>query len=185
MNKWGVSLIIVALVLSGVSFYRSFNHVKTAYVRSAELVYSFDGMKESQQLFKGKKERTQSNVDTLKIELERAYNAYVKKSGSLSEKQKKEHQQLLERQQQNYLQYAQAISEKEQKEETEMTQAVLNQINSFVEQYAKEKGYDIVFGTTNSGNILYAKESLDITKEVLKALNENYRSVEKNEDVKE
>jgi len=68
--------------------------------------------------------------------------------------------------------------EKEKKDETEMTQSVLNQVNSFVEQYGKEKGYDIVFGTTNSGNLLYAKESMDITKEVLEALNANYSSGE-------
>jgi outer membrane protein len=55
-----------------------------------------------------------------------------------------------------------------------MTEGVLNQVNSFIEEYSKNKGYDLVIGTTTSGNLLYAREYMDITDEVLKALNENY-----------
>ena len=171
-------LLIVALVISGIALYKAIYPIKVAYIRSGELIFSYQGMKEAQKLLKEKTEKSQANVDTLRLELERTYNTYVKRSGSLSAKEKKEQQELLQRQQQNYMQYEQAMKEKEKKDETEMTQSVLNQVNSFVEQYGKEKGYDIVFGTTNSGNLLYAKESMDITKEVLEALNANYSSGE-------
>lgn len=171
-------LLVVAIVISGIALYKAVYPIKVAYIRSGELIYSYEGMKESQKLLKEKTEKSQANVDTLRMELERAYNGYVKKSAALSAKEKKEHQELLQRQQQNYLQYEQAMKEKEKKEETEMMQSVLNQVNSFVEQYGKEKGYDIVFGTTNSGNLLYATDRMDITKEVLEALNANYSSGE-------
>lgn len=180
MNKTVYSILIIAIVISGIALYKAMHPLKIAYIRSAELIYSYDGMKESQKLFQTKKESGQANVDTLRIELERAFSAYTKDVSSLSAKDKKERQELLQHQEQNYLQYAQAMKEKEKKDENEMTQAVLNQVNSFTEQYAKANGFDIVLGTTNSGNLLYANESMDITKVVLEALNASYRNGSKN-----
>jgi outer membrane protein len=54
-------------------------------------------------------------------------------------------------------------------------QEVLNQVNSYVKEYAKKHNYDIVYGTTMDGNILYGKEQYDITDDVLEYLNKQYR----------
>jgi outer membrane protein len=43
-----------------------------------------------------------------------------------------------------------------------------------VEEYGKENGYDLILGTTTSGNILYGTEKKDITEQVLNALNNAY-----------
>lgn len=176
MNKPIYILVTVAVLLSGVALYKSMNQKKIAFIRSSELIYSYEGMKESQQLFQSKKTKYQANVDTLRLELERAFNRYTKEVVTLKDKDKNERRELLKVQEQNYHRYAQSIKENEQKEETQMTEGVLNQVNSFIEQYSKEHRYDIVLGTTNSGSLLYANDVMDITKEVLEALNANYKS---------
>ena len=56
-----------------------------------------------------------------------------------------------------------------------MMEGVLNQVNSFVQDYGRKKGYDVIFGTTLSGNILYGKEVIDITNEVVEGLNQTYK----------
>ncbi len=176
MNKLLIALTTLAILISGLAFYQSSRSPKVAYIRSADMIYSYDGMKEAQKNFQDKMQAWQSNVDTLRLELERNFGKYNNEIGRLSMKEKAERQELLNRQQKNYTQYTQAISQKSKTEEQKMTEGVLNQVNSFVEEYSKAKGYDLVIGTTTSGNLLYAKEYMDITDEVLKALNENYHS---------
>ena len=60
-------------------------------------------------------------------------------------------------------------------EHEQLLTGVLNQINAFAEIYAKDKGYDLVIGTTNSGNLLYGISDLDVTEDFIKNLNIYYK----------
>ena len=53
----------------------------------------------------------------------------------------------------------------------------------FYEEYGKEKGYDYIYGSGDAApSILYAKENYDITKEVIKMVNDKYKSEGKKEE---
>ncbi len=51
----------------------------------------------------------------------------------------------------------------------------LEQINSFVAEYARTNNISIVLGSNTMGNVMYGDERLDITEEVLQGLNKEYR----------
>lgn len=149
--------------------------VKVAYVRSQDLVYGYMGMKEVQNKFDTQKQLWQSNLDTLKIDFQRSLSKYQEEYKQLPEEERKAKEQMLRAQENNVVQYNDAIAAKYKEEEDKMLQGVLNQVNSFVEKYGKEKGYDIILGTTLSGSILYGENTIDITEEVLAELNKNYQ----------
>jgi outer membrane protein len=71
--------------------------------------------------------------------------------------------------------YQQAMNTQAQQEDQKMTGEVLTQINAYLKKYGKAHGYKIVMAATEYGNIAYADESLDITADVLKGLNEEYQ----------
>ena len=50
--------------------------------------------------------------------------------------------------------------------------------------YGKEKGYSYIYGTGDAATVLYAEDKYDITKEVVKALNDKYKATSKT-DAKE
>ena len=77
----------------------------------------------------------------------------------------------------NLQQYSKRIEQLMQGEDAQMTEEVLGQINGFVETYGRENGYDLILGTTQTGNLLYGREALDITEELLEALNRDYNPV--------
>jgi outer membrane protein len=54
---------------------------------------------------------------------------------------------------------------------------ITNDITTYFKSYSKDKGIDFIlaYGTSAGGTVLYANDSLDITRDVLTALNENYR----------
>ena len=91
--------------------------------------------------------------------------------------------ELQKREQQ--LSYAQqALAQQLQQEGgTEMDSLVAN-VKKFIKAYGKEKGYDYIYGTGEAATILYAEENYDITKEIIKLLNEKYKAQLKKKKLK-
>jgi outer membrane protein len=52
-------------------------------------------------------------------------------------------------------------------------------LDDYLEKIAKEKGYSLILKKGSLGGVMYGTESLDITMETVKALNEDYKSSEK------
>ena len=159
--KSNLGIILATLLALGALAYAHFSQPKIAYVRSEKLVNEYAGMKEARQLWQQKQLQWQANLDTLKAD-------YRKKEKANAPKE--ELQVLM----QNIQQYASATEQMAVEEDRKKTEAVLEQINVFVENYGKEHGYDLILGTTASGNILYGTAGMDITEELLAALNRNY-----------
>lgn len=52
---------------------------------------------------------------------------------------------------------------------------ILTQMNQYVKDYGKEKGYDIIIGSQGDGTVMHASEDLNITKEVIAYINHKYK----------
>ncbi|MEM8566150.1 MAG: OmpH family outer membrane protein [Bacteroidota bacterium] len=152
-----------------------FNQKKIAFVRSQDIIYKYEGTVEAMAKFNNQKQQWQANVDTLKFDFQRAVNRYNQEYAALSVSERQQREEGLSQQERQFQNYAGAINDKIQAADEEMMQASLNQINAFVEEYSQSHGYDIILGTTLSGSVLYGDEGLDITDELLEALNKNYR----------
>jgi len=61
---------------------------------------------------------------------------------------------------------------------------LVKNVKKFIKDYGKEKGYDYIYGTGEAASILYAKDNYDITKEIVKLLNDKYKSADKKTDEK-
>lgn len=172
--KFGILIIISCCIITLFIFHFT-NRVKIAFVRSNEIVYGYEGMKEAHALQESKTREFSSNIDTLQLDLQRSINVYNQEYSKLNKEERAEKEKMIIIQQDNLKQYQQNAKNAIDKADLELTQGVLNQINSFIEKYAKENGYNLILGTTTSGNILYGEEYMDITDDVLKVLNENYK----------
>ncbi len=60
--------------------------------------------------------------------------------------------------------------------------SMITKVKDFVKDYGEENDYTYIFGSNESANIIYAKEGLDITQEILEELNES-RGVAKEDAV--
>lgn len=56
---------------------------------------------------------------------------------------------------------------------------ILNQLNQYVKDYAKEEGYDIIYSADGSGAIMAASDDMDITDKIVAYLNERYKGMSK------
>lgn len=151
---------------------------RVAYVRSEELVYGYFGMKEAMTEFGNTRKVQQANIDTLTLDLQRgmALRNELQAAGRIQELE--EHQQLLQKQYNDLEQFRKATEERAAAEEQRILGSVLGQINTFVEKYAQERGYDVVLGTTASGSLLYGNGAYDITDELMVALNKDHEGIQ-------
>lgn len=53
-------------------------------------------------------------------------------------------------------------------------QQLLQEVNAYLKEYGKAHGYDFIFGATESGNIVYANQTKDLTADVLRELNQTF-----------
>jgi outer membrane protein len=167
----GLLVPLTVLVSYAVNFYLT---PKVGYVISSRLVEEYVGMKEAQNLFQKKSSGLQANMDTLRFDFQKAVSDYQMQMPSLSQTSRRDREETLEQMKKNLQQYVVVIREQVKSEDEKITQGVLNQINSFVKLYADQEGYDIILGTTHAGSLLYGKDKLDVTDEILKELNKMY-----------
>ena len=102
------------------------------------------------------------------------FEDYKKNGKTLSKAKKQEVEKGLQAKQKQLNDYQQSISQQAQEEDQKLTQGVLNQVNSYIEEYGKENGYKIIFGANGSGTIFYGTEAINITNKVLLNLNKEY-----------
>lgn len=148
---------------------------RVAYVRSQNLLYGYSGMKEAMSSFQARNASWQANADTLRADLERGIAGLqqMETQGGNARSIQSERARL-QTQQRDLIRYQESMERRAGEEENTMLKGVLNQVNTFVERYAQKHGYDLILGTTNEGSLLYADTRLDITDEILTALNAEY-----------
>jgi outer membrane protein len=90
--------------------------------------------------------------------------------------------ELSQREQQlNYAQQA-MLQQLQEESGAEIDSLVIN-YRKIIKEYGKEKGYDYIYGSGDSApSILYAKDSYDITNEVIKMINDKYNAAGKKEE---
>ncbi len=165
---------IIAIVLSLLAIYLSRSSSELVYVDVNKLMEGYNRTKIEKEAFEKKATTMKGNIDSLVTGWQKELQAYEKERASMSPKELQLKQELLSNKQQQINGYQEAIQKQIQEEDKKTTQTVINDINDYVKEYGKKKGYKIIFGASGSGNIMYADEATDLTEEILKGLNAEY-----------
>ncbi|OUD36682.1 OmpH family outer membrane protein [Flavobacterium sp. FPG59] len=183
MNK--KALVLVALTIALVSCNKpaeATKEVKTAYVDTSELMKQYTEAKDLEAKFKSKAEekgrQLEAEINRFKQE---AANFQSQAQANGQEWAQKKGAELQKREQQ--LGYAQqALSQELQAESGKEMDSLVSGVKKFIKAYGKEKGYAYIYGTGDAATILYAEDKFDITKDIIKALNDKYKAPAKTEE---
>lgn len=184
------SLLIIALALSIISCNKETQTTeaaafKTAYIDTSKLLDEYTEAKDVEEKYKAKSEEAARKFEVQEANF-KADAAYFEKNAQANGQAWAQQKGAELQQRQQQLQYAaQNVGQQLQMElGTEMDTLVKN-VKKFIKDYGKEKGYDYVYGTGEAVSILYAKDSYDITDEVVKLLNDKYSAAAKKEETTE
>lgn len=174
MKKIPLYLAIAAFILSCLAVYFSKSSSELVYVDVNKLIEGYKRTKEVKAEFDKKTAGVKSNVDSLTSGWQKELQVYEKERGTLSPRELKLKEEALSNKQRQLNAYQSAVQKQIQEEDAKITQTVINDINDYIKEYGKEKGYKIIFGASGGGNIMYADEATDLTEDVLEGLNSQY-----------
>ncbi|MDR1414781.1 MAG: OmpH family outer membrane protein [Odoribacteraceae bacterium] len=103
-----------------------------------------------------------------------AFEKKMNNNGYLSrERADQDYKELMIRKE-NLEKLEQEVRETSYQQQMELNQKLYNTIVTFLAEYNREKGHDMILSTTLGGNVFYAEPGLDITREVVDQLNARY-----------
>ncbi|SHM87742.1 OmpH family outer membrane protein [Flavobacterium xinjiangense] len=173
------ALVIIALSITVLSCNKpatAVKEVKTAYVDTSVLMKEYTEAKDLEAKYKAKSEEKgrQLDAEIARFKQEAAgFQAQAQANGQAWAQQKGA--ELQKREQQLGAAQQQLAQELQQESGKEMD-SLVSGVKKFIKTYGKEKGYSYIYGTGDAASILYAEDKYDITKEIIKELNDKYKS---------
>ena len=172
MNKIKVIYILLFVTIVGVlglSLFSILNKPKTAYVDTVEVYNNFEMKIELEKKLDETKDARTRILDSLLNEVETVVS-YLRQN-----EKDKEAVNKYEFLRQQYLTREQQFEEDNRALAQQYTDQVWKQLNQYVKDFGEDQNYQYIYGTTGQGNLMYAKEQLEISEEVLKYVNERYQ----------
>lgn len=127
-------------------------------------------------LKKQEERRTELNVKAKSLDQEaNEFQRKLQNNGFLSEARAVDARDQLLMKQENLRRLQQDMIDKTAREQNELNKQLFDKLTSFLKDYNKEKGFDIVLSTQIGGNVLFAVDGFDITQDVVKRLNDEYK----------
>ncbi len=149
-----------------------------AYINIDTVVNNYDLYFDLKQKFENKYKTSEAELSSKEKAYKKEVEDYQYKiqRGLVTRSEAQQLEQQILNEQQNLLKLQEDLRMELAEEEQVMLRQVLNNIMVYLEELQSDYKYQFVFGTTAiGGNVLYADKNLDITRQVIKGLNERYR----------
>lgn len=155
--------------------------VTIAYVNSDSILVHYDLVKSMRDELESKTIRLENELKTKQATFEKdaAYFQEQVSKKTISEESAQEIYAQLMGEQQKLYELREKYSSDISKQEYDLNILLLDSLNNFLKRYNEKVNFDYILSYNKGGNILTANDSLDITKDVLKLLNEEYSSGKK------
>ncbi|HUQ64579.1 MAG TPA: OmpH family outer membrane protein [Flavitalea sp.] len=197
MRNISTYLSILALIAVGFLYYLHFKGEKKSEARSSGNVHSgssnfrmayfdIDSLQEKYEYFKDVSGQMKQKEANLTSQMDALQNNYQKRLKELQEKgptmtqsEGEAAQREVAQMQQKFQQRQMSMEQDLKKHQVDLMTDVRSKIENYLKEYNKEKGYAFIL-SYEPGFMLYYRDSLyDITKDVIRGLNEQYRNEKK------
>ena len=159
--------------------------MKTAYVDTSKLLEEYNEAKDIEAKYKAKGDEMGKELEAEVARFKAEATSFQKNAQAKGQAWAQENGARLQKQEQE-LSYAQQALVQQLREESGVEMDTLvKEVKKFIKDYGKEKGFTYIYGTGEAATILYAEDKLDITDEIVKLLNDKYKSSEKKVGKKE
>jgi outer membrane protein len=161
----------ILLSLTLVVSFMSCQGEKTAYVDNTVLLQEYNKMKTNEAEFEKKSQAMSNELDSIAGLFQQEVQEFQDNMKSMSTQERERRQGELVQKQQMLQQRQQQKSQMLRQESDQAIDSLIAEVKQYVSDYGKERGYAYIFGSNESANIMYAKEGLDITEDVLEVIN--------------
>ena len=191
-----ISLVIngVLLVAVGVLYFLHFSgkkgssvpsvsapsDLKIAYIKSDTVLKYYDYFKEMKNILEAKGKKLDQDLQNRGQSLQNEISSYQRNISNLTIGQAKALEEDLGKKQQNFRMYQQSLEQELVNDQNKLTEALYGRITAFLKKYADGSGLQVVFKFDQSSDVLFGGPGLDVSQDVIKGLNDDYKIEKQN-----
>lgn len=158
---------------------------KTAYIDTSNLLEEYTEAKDIEAKYKSKGVEMGKQLEAEVARFRSEASSFQKNAQTYGPQWAQQKGAELQKKEQELSYAQQAILRQLQEESGKEMDSLVKDVKKFIKDYGKEKGYNYIYGTGDAASVLYAKEEYDITKEIIKLLNDKYKAKSSTETNKE
>jgi outer membrane protein len=172
------SILVFGLILALASCEKAAEQkdFKTAYVDTSNLLEEYTEAKDIEAKYKSKGEEMGKQLEAEVARFRNEASSFQKNAQTYGPQWAQQKGAELQKKEQELSYAQQAILRQLQEESGKEMDSLVKDVKKFIKDYGKEKGYNYIYGTGDAASVLYAKEEYDITKEIIKLLNDKYKA---------
>ncbi len=174
MKKDILIYILLALILA-FGIYQYSSRPNIACVQLGKVYDEFEMKKQLEGKYKNISNARKVQLDSLELHLKALSNIIV----SMNEKDPLRQEKIneFEYKKQDYLQKKKTFGEDNQQTSKMYEEEVWKQLNQYITDYGKEKGYTCVLGANGTGAVMYIQQSSDVTDAVITYVNNKFKGL--------
>ena len=155
--------------------------LKIAYINTDTILAKYDMAIEMQKALETKQKQAENSLKQAQASLEKDYADFMKNGEKLTLTQQKAKDKSLQQRMQNLQQMPAKLQQELQQEQMAQNKKLLDAVYAFVKDYnAKHDKYNIILSKSYSNSpTLYIDDGMDITEEIVKGLNAEYKEYKK------
>ncbi len=156
---------------------------RIVYVNTDTLLNNYDLYKDVVKEFQNKQFSLENELQRKGTSFQNEVALFQRRiqAGGMTEGQAQTTQQQLQKKEQDIMLYRDNAANTLAEEQAKKTDDILTKIHDYLAKYNSDDKFDMVIGYSKGGGVMYAKEDLDITSDVLKGLNEEYAASKKDQ----
>lgn len=147
----------------------------TAYIDTSVLMKEYLAAQDVQAKYKQKAEEKGKLLETEINRFKRDAADFEKNAQINGQSWAQQKASELQRREMQLRDAQQSLAQKLQEESSVEMDTLISNVKKFIKDFGKKGGYSYIYGTGDAATVLYAKDQFNVTKEVLKQLNENYK----------
>jgi outer membrane protein len=148
--------------------------LKVAYINSDTVLKYYDYFKVAKEKLEAKGKTLNQDLENRAQSLQNDITSYQRNVGSMTIGQAKAVEEDLGKKQQNFRLYQQSLEQELATDQAKMNEELYANVTAFLKKYGQEKGLQMVLKYDPSSDVLYGGSGIDITKDVIKGLNDSY-----------
>ncbi len=150
---------------------------KTGYIDTSILLEKYEKFKDENDKFKVKTEELGRPLEAKAKQLQAEMSSFQKAAQANGQAWAQQKAGELQQREQVLMQERNQIMAQIETEGGALKDSLVKNVKKYIESYGKKEGFDYIFTTSDAApNVIYAKDSYNLTDKLLKQLNEEYKA---------
>jgi outer membrane protein len=151
-------------------------NLKIAYINSDTVLKYYDYLKFNKQQLEAKTKKMDQDYRNRAVGLQNEIATYQRTVNTMTLGQARAAEEDLAKKQQNLQMYQQTLTQQLMQDEAKLNKELYDRVTAYLKKYGQDKGLQVVLKFDPTSDVLYGGESLDITKDVIDGLNQEYQN---------